>query len=99
MEIYIDDMLVKSLNRSDHAKDLRKAFSILQTYGLKLNPEKCTFSVESGKVLGYLVSQRGIEVNIDQIQAFMKMNSPRTIKEVQTLRGRITVLSRFISRS
>lgn len=85
MEVYINDMLVKSLNRSDHVKDLREAFSILQTYDLKLNLEKCTFGVESGKFLGYLVSQREIELNTDQIQAIMKMNSPRTIKEVQTL--------------
>lgn len=99
MEVYIDDMLVKSLNRSDHVKDLREAFSILQTYGLKLNPEKCTFGVESGKFLGYLVSQRGIEVNPDQIQAIMKMNSPRTIKEVQALTRRIAALNRFISRA
>ncbi|XP_019257724.1 PREDICTED: uncharacterized protein LOC109235935 [Nicotiana attenuata] len=69
MEVYIDDMLVKSVKKEDHIDHLKKAFEILRQYGMKLNPEKCAFGVASGKFLGFLVSQRGIEVNPDQIKA------------------------------
>jgi len=69
MEVYIDDMLVKSAKKEDHIGHLKEAFEILRQYGMKLNPEKCAFGVTSGKFLGFLVSQRGIEVNPDQIKA------------------------------
>nr|XP_016470006.1 PREDICTED: uncharacterized protein K02A2.6-like [Nicotiana tabacum] len=68
-EVYIDDMLVKSTKKEDHIGHLKEAFEILRQYGMKLNPEKCTFGVTSGKFLGFLVLQRGIEVNPDQIRA------------------------------
>ncbi|XP_019237147.1 PREDICTED: uncharacterized protein LOC109217364 [Nicotiana attenuata] len=69
MEVYIDDMLVKSAKKEDHIGHLKEAFEILKRYGMKLNPEKCAFDVATGKFLGFLVSQRGIEVNPDQIKA------------------------------
>nr|XP_016494367.1 PREDICTED: uncharacterized protein K02A2.6-like [Nicotiana tabacum] len=69
MEVYIDDMLVKSTKKEDHIGHLKEAFEILRQYGMKLNPEKCAFSVTSGKFLGFLVSQSCIEVNPDQIRA------------------------------
>ncbi|KAI5313540.1 hypothetical protein L3X38_042716 [Prunus dulcis] len=61
MEVYVDDMLVKSPERADHIKNLVEAFSLLQKYNMKLNPSKCTFRVLSDRFLGYLVTQRGIE--------------------------------------
>jgi len=72
MEIYVDDMLVKSLDRSDHVKNLREAFTLLSKFNVKLNPEKCTFEVASGKFLGYLAIQRGIETNPDQISVILE---------------------------
>ena len=63
MEVYIDDMLVKSKQRPDHATHLQQAFNLLQEYGMKLNPLKCAFGVSAGKFLGFMVIQRGIEAN------------------------------------
>lgn len=69
MEVYIDHMLVKSKRKEDHIGHLKEAFEILRRYGIKLNPDKCAFSITSRKFLGFLVSQKGIEVNPDQIKA------------------------------
>ena len=69
IEIYIDDMVVKSKMVSEHVGDLRVIFEILRKYKLRLNASKCTFGVGSGKFLGYMVTHRGIEVNLDQIKA------------------------------
>ena len=64
MEVYIDDMLVKSKERPDHAKHLQEAFGLLQAYGMKLNPLKCAFGVNAGRFLCFMVTQRGIEANL-----------------------------------
>ena len=87
MEVYIDDMLVKSFRSSDHIAHLEEAFNILRRHRMMLNPSKCIFGVSSGKFLGFLVTKYGIEVNPDQIQALTTMNSPRNIREVQQLTG------------
>ena len=63
MEVYVDDMLVKSTTMEHHLRDLKETFSDLRLYNMKLNPEKCTFGVEAGKFLGFMVSRRGIEAN------------------------------------
>ena len=76
MVVYVDDMLVKSLHQEDHLYHLEEAFNLLRQHKMKLNPEKCTFEVASGKFLGYLVSQRGIEANPNQISAILNMKSP-----------------------
>ncbi|WZZ77688.1 hypothetical protein YC2023_098260 [Brassica napus] len=99
MEVYIDDMLVKSIRADDHLTHLRECFDILNTYKMKLNPAKCTFGVSSGEFLGYIVTQRGIEANPKQITAVLNLPSPRNCREVQRLTGRIEALNRFISRS
>ncbi|XP_056862280.1 uncharacterized protein LOC130509965 [Raphanus sativus] len=99
MEVYIDDMLVKSLRADDHLAHLKECFAILNKYGMKLNPAKCTFGVSSGEFLGYIVTQRGIEANPKQISAVLNLPSPRNCREVQRLTGRIAALNRFISRS
>lgn len=69
MEAYTHDMLVKSLNLGDHLKHIQETFDILRKFNMMLNLEKCVFGVGSGKFLMFLVSQRGIEVNIDKIKA------------------------------
>ena len=99
MEVYIDDMLVKSKTSRKHADDLAEAFVVIRKYGMKLNPKKCTFGVASGKFLGFIVSFRGIEANPDKIKALIVMASPRKHKDVQILTGRIAALSRFVSKA
>uniref|UniRef100_A0A2N9HPE1 Uncharacterized protein n=1 Tax=Fagus sylvatica TaxID=28930 RepID=A0A2N9HPE1_FAGSY len=99
VEVYIDDMVVKSIKSTDHIEDLRKVFEILRTHSLKLNATKCAFGVGSGKFLGFLVTQRGIEANPDQIAAIQGLQPPRNVREVQRLTGMAAALNRFISKS
>lgn len=99
MEVYIDDMLVKSVHVLEHLKDLGECFEILRRYQMKLNPEKCAFGVHGGKFLGYMISQRGIEANPEKIKAIINMAPPKSTKGMQELAGRMAALNRFISRS
>ena len=99
IEVYINDMVVKSKVASEHVGDLGNIFEILRKYKLRLNTSKCSFGVGSGKFLGYMVTHRGIEVNLDQIKAIKSLQPPRNPKEVQKLTGMTTALNRFISRS
>ena len=99
IEIYIDDMVVKSKVVSEHLRDLGNIFEVLRKYKLRLNASKCSFGMGSGKFLGYMVTHRGIEVNLDQIKAINNLQSPRNPKEVQKLTGMAATLNRFISRS
>ncbi|XP_011093333.1 uncharacterized protein LOC105173330 [Sesamum indicum] len=98
MEVYVDDMLVKSKQEDDHLTNLRTAFDIMLSYGMELNPSKCTFRVRGGKFLGYMVSERGIEANSEKMKAIMQLGSPKSIKEVQQLTGKVASLNRFIAR-
>ena len=99
MEVYVDDMLVKSLRAEQHIQHLDEAFQTLGRYKMKLNPAKCAFGVASGKFLGFMVHQRGIEANPKKIQALLNMRSPVKIKDVQSLTGPIAALNRFIARA
>ena len=99
MEVYVDDMLVKSREELPHLDDLKETFTTLKQYQMKLNPTKCVFGVASGKFLSFIVSQRGIEANPEKVQAIINMTLPKTVKEVQKLTRRITALNRFISRA
>ena len=99
MEVYIDDMLVKSPTAKLHIAHLSEAFQILREYNMKLNLAKCAFGVSTRKFLGYIVNNGGIEVNPDKIKVVLEMPSPSGIKEVQRLTGRIAALSRFVSRA
>ena len=91
-------MLVKSLRENDHLDDLRETFDTLRSYNMKLNPNKCVFGVTAGKFLGFMVSQRGIEVNSEKIRVIVQLEPPKTIKEFQSLNGEIAALNRFASR-
>ena len=99
VQVYVDDMLVKSRREEDHLEDLRKTFDTLRSYNMKLNSRKCAFGVTVGKFLGFMVSQRGIEANPDKIWAIMEMTPPRNMKEVQSLNGKVATLNRFVSRA
>ncbi|XP_033134309.1 uncharacterized protein LOC103848525 [Brassica rapa] len=98
MKVYINDMLVKSLEAEDHISHLQQVFSTLRKYNMKLSQAKCSFGISSKKFLGNIVTHRGIEANLDQIRAIHSIPSPRNVKEVQKLTGRMAALSRFISR-
>ena len=76
MEVYIDDMLVKSLNKADHIFHLQEAFEVLRHHKMMLNPAKCAFGVGSGNFLGLMVSKRGIEANPDKIRAILTWKHP-----------------------
>ena len=82
MEVYVDDMLVKSMDEANHLDDLKETFSTLRKYNMKLNLAKWVFDVASGKFLGVMVSQRGIEANPDKVKAIIEVKSPKTVKEV-----------------
>ncbi|GKV25935.1 hypothetical protein SLEP1_g35307 [Rubroshorea leprosula] len=99
IEVYVDDMIVTSVRAEDHIGDLDETFQNLRRAQMKLNPLKCTFSVESGKFLGYVISKKGIEVNPEKVQAVQQMEPPKTVKDVQRLTGRVAALHRFIARS
>ena len=99
VQVYVDDMLVKSRREEDHLEDLRETFDTLRSYNMKLNPGKCAFGVTVGKFLGFMVSQKRIEANPDKIRAIMEMTPPRNMKEVQSLNGKVAALNRFVSKA
>nr|CAN71147.1 hypothetical protein VITISV_038768 [Vitis vinifera] len=98
VEVYIDDIVVKSKTREEHVFHLQEVFHLLRKYGMKLNPSKCAFSVSASKFLGFMVSQRGIEVSQDQVKTVMDTPPPKNKKELQRLTGKLVALGRFIAR-
>lgn len=82
MKVYVDNMLVKSKQEELHLDDLRETFETLRKFQMRLNPAKCVFGVLSSKFLGLMVSQQGIEANLEKIKAILDMTSPRNVKEV-----------------
>ena len=96
VQVYVNDMMVKSLYKDDHLGNLRETFNTLWLYNMKLNPGKCAFGVTGGKFLGFMVSQRGIKVNPEKIRAIIELELPRMVKEVQSLNGKIAALNRFV---
>jgi hypothetical protein len=98
VEAYVDDIVVKSREANDLITDLDVAFRCLKKKNIKLNPEKCVFDVPQGTLLGFIVSERGIEANLEKISAIANIAPIRNLKGVQKLMGCLTSLSRFISR-
>ena len=82
MEVYIDDMLVKSVKAEHHVDHLAESLKVLKDYKMKLNPTKCTFRVSIGKFLGFIVNNNGIDANPDKIRAVLNMRPPSNNKEV-----------------
>ncbi|KAI5322547.1 hypothetical protein L3X38_031619 [Prunus dulcis] len=99
MQVYVDDMLVKSRTAEEHLHNLSIMFGILKDYRMRLNPMKCAFGVSSGKFLGFMISHRGIEANPEKIKAIIDMERPKTMKDIQSLTGRVAALTRFISKA
>jgi hypothetical protein len=98
VEVYVDDIVVKTKRGSTLVEDLTLVFDKLRATRIKLNPDKCVFGVSAGKLLGFLVSYRGIEANPEKIKAIEAMRPPARIKDVQKLMGSLAALSHFISR-
>jgi len=96
VEVYVDDMVVKSPSHHQHTHDLSAVFSALHQYNLRLNPDKHVFGVDRGKFLGFMLTQCGIEANFEKCKAIIEMRSPAKIKEVQRLIGRLTAIFRFL---
>ena len=85
VEVYIDDIMVKSKTRGEHGQHLEEVFHLLKKHGMKLNPSKCAFGVNAGKFLGLMVTQRGIEVNPNEIKAVMETSALSSKKKLQRL--------------
>jgi hypothetical protein len=96
--MYVDDIVVASTRKAMQIDDLAEIFTNMRSAQLKLNPEKCVFGVQKGKVLSCLVSVKGIEANPDKINAIVHMKPPQSRKEVQRLIGRIAALNRFMAK-
>ncbi|WJX26318.1 hypothetical protein P8452_15256 [Trifolium repens] len=97
MQIYIDDIVVKSSSSVDHLSHLKRSFERMRKCGLKMNPLKCAFCVRAGDFLGFVVHKKGIEINQNKTKAIMETKSPATKKQLQSLLGKINFLRRFIS--
>ena len=95
VQVYVDDMLMKSRREEDHLDDLRETFDTLCSYNMKLNLGKCAFKVTAGKFLGFIVLQSGIKANPNKIRAIIEMAPPRNVKKVQSLNGKVAALNRF----
>ena len=98
VEAYVDDVVIKTKHVESLVDDLRLTFDNLRTYDIWLNPEKCVFGVPAGKLLGFIVSSRGIEANPAKIRALSQLAIPIDLKHIQKLAGCVAALSHFISR-
>jgi hypothetical protein len=97
LEIYVGDIIMKSQKGSSLIADLEETFNNLRQFNIKLNPEKCTFGVPRGKLLGYIITEHSIKANPDKISAITEIGQVRNIKHVQRLMGCLAALSRFMS--
>ena len=99
VEVYTDDMLVKSKDEANHFDDLKETSNTLCKYNMKLNPAKYVFAVALRKFLGFIVSQQGIEANPDKVKAIIEVKSSKIVKEVQSLTRKAAALNRYVSRA
>ncbi|GKA18710.1 reverse transcriptase domain-containing protein [Tanacetum coccineum] len=99
LEAYVDDMVIKSKEETGLLADIAETFEGLKTINMKLNPKKCSFGVEEGKFLGYMVTSEGIRANPKKTKAISDLQSPKTLKEMQSLSGKLASLNRFLAKS
>jgi hypothetical protein len=98
VEAYVDDVVVKTRNSDMLIANLEETFASLREYRWKLNPNKCIFSIPSGKLLGFIISHRGIEANPEKISAITNMRAPTCINDIQKRTGCMAALNRIISK-
>ena len=96
VEVYVDGMIMKSKDEEGHIANLRKFFERIKEYRMRLNPQKCTFGVTAGKLLGFLVSDRGMEVDPSKIKAILEIPPFKSKKEIKGFLGQLQYISRFI---
>src|SRR6185312_9060349 len=97
LEVYIDDIVIKSAGLDHHLADLRLALERMRWYGLKMNPLKCAFGVSAGKFLGFIIHEKGIEIDHKRVEAMKKVEAPTCKKDLQKFLGKVNYLRRFIS--
>jgi hypothetical protein len=96
VEVYIDDIVVESAGDDSHLADLRLAFEKMHRYKLKMNPLKCAFGVSAGKFLGFIVHEKGLEIDPKKIEAIQSVKAPTCKKDLQKFLGKVNYLRRFI---
>ncbi|GJR05807.1 reverse transcriptase domain-containing protein [Tanacetum coccineum] len=99
LEIYVDNLVIKSYTKTELLRDIEETFCTLRKIKMKLNPKKCTFGATEGMFLGYMISPEGIKLCPNKTEVVLQLPSPRTIKEVQSLNGKLASLNRFLSKS
>jgi hypothetical protein len=97
IEVYIDDIVVKSGGLESHLADLHLAFEKMRQYGLKMNPLKCAFDVSAGKFFGFVIHEHDIEIDPKKVESIKKVNAPTCKKELQSFLDKVNYLRRFIS--
>ncbi|GJR74150.1 putative nucleotidyltransferase, ribonuclease H [Tanacetum coccineum] len=98
LEAYVDDMVIKSTSEKEMLKDIQETFERFRSINMKLNPKKCSFGVEEGPFLGHLITKQGIKANPSKVKAVTDLDQPRTLKDIQSLNGKLAALSRFLSK-
>ncbi|GAU47643.1 hypothetical protein TSUD_238620 [Trifolium subterraneum] len=99
LEVYMDDMIVKSEEEIDHTVHLKRVFDQARNFNMRFNSEKCTFGVKAGKFLGFYLTERGIEANPDKCRTFFDYPTPKSKKSIQSLNGMLTSMARFVAKS
>ncbi|GKA19958.1 reverse transcriptase domain-containing protein [Tanacetum coccineum] len=99
LEVYVDDLVIKSRTEDEIVRDMEEMFQTLREINMKLNPKKCTFRIEEGMFLGYKVSTRGLKVCLDKVDTVLSLPSPKCLKDVQRLNGKLASLNRFLAKS
>ncbi|GJV93961.1 reverse transcriptase domain-containing protein [Tanacetum coccineum] len=99
LEVYVDDLVIKSRTEDEIVRDIEETFKTLRKINMKLNPKKCTFGVEEGMFLGYQVNTKGIKICPDKVDAVLSLQSPKCLKDVHKLNGKLASLNRFLAKS
>ncbi|GKA42235.1 reverse transcriptase domain-containing protein [Tanacetum coccineum] len=99
LEVYVDDLVIKSRREDEIIRHIEETFKTLREINMKLNPKKCTFGVEEGMFLGYKVNTKGIKACLDKVDAVLSLPSPKYLKDVQKLNGKLASLNKFLAKS
>ena len=94
--IYLDDITFYSKTNKEHLKHMRKVFEKCRKFGLSLNPKKTIFGLQEGKLLGHIISEKGINIDPQRVEGILQITHPRNSKELQSFIGKINFLRRFI---
>ncbi|GKA62736.1 reverse transcriptase domain-containing protein [Tanacetum coccineum] len=98
LKVYVDDLVIKSRTEDEIVRDIEETFKTQREINMKLNPKECTFGVEEGMFLGYKVNTKGLKVCPDKVDAVLSLPSPKFLKDVQKLNGKLASLNRFLAK-